>query len=96
VATQHILDPDGRPVVLTPSRWEHIVDKETGHPEMASLQAEVLKAVRAPDSRCLGHEANESWFYRAGAGPSRWIKVVVIYEAGRGSIITAFPRRAYP
>jgi hypothetical protein len=72
------------------------VDLETGHPEMAALQVEVLEAVRAPDCRCLGHEANESWFYRAQVGPSRWIKVVVIYEAGCGSIITAFPRRGYP
>jgi hypothetical protein len=96
VTTLHTLDPNGRTVVLSSSRWEHIIDRGAGHPEMTGLQAEVLEAVRAPDRRQLGHEPNENWFYRAGVGPSQWIKVVVIYEAGRGSIITAFPRRTYP
>lgn len=63
---------------------------------MAKLQFDVLKAVRTPDRRCIGHESNEEWFYREGVGPSRWIKVVVIYEADRGSVITAFPRRSFP
>lgn len=96
MATRQTHDPDGRPVLLSASRWEHIVDRAFGHPEMATLEAEVLAAVRAPDRRRPGHEPNEVWFYRAGAGPSRWIKVVVIYEGSYGSIITAFPRRAYP
>jgi hypothetical protein len=49
-----------------------------------------------PTDVVQGHEENEGWFYKADVGPSRWIKVVVIYEAGRGSIITAFPLRSYP
>lgn len=89
-------DPDGRIVILSPQRWRHIADKDFGHPEMGDLRQEVLEAVRAHDLRRRGREANETWFYRANVGPSRWIKVVVIYEAGRGSIITAFPRRSYP
>lgn len=63
---------------------------------MTKLQFDVLEAVRIPDRRRAGHEPNEEWFYREGVGPSRWIKVVVIYEADRGSVITAFPRRAFP
>jgi len=52
--------------------------------------------MRDPDKFRIGHEPNERWFYRAGTGPSWWIKVVVVYEEERGSIITAFPRRAFP
>lgn len=96
MTTRRTLDPDGRLVVLSASRWEHIVDPTSGHPEMTALEIEILAAVRAPDRRRLGHEPNESWFYRADVGPSQWIKVVVVYEGEYGSIITAFPRRFYP
>jgi hypothetical protein len=96
VIPRRILDPAGRPVVLESSRWAHIIDRSSGHPEMATLETEILEAVRAPDRFRVGHEPNEGWFYRADVGPSQWIKVVVIYEKDCGSIITAFPRRAYP
>jgi len=43
-----------------------------------------------------GPQAGEEWFYRAGAGPSAWMRVVVHYADGQGLIVTAFPRRAYP
>ena len=39
------VDPLGRTAHLTADRWEHIID---GHPEMGSLHAEVLKAIREP------------------------------------------------
>jgi hypothetical protein len=94
--SSEVVDPDGRPVALNCSRWEHIVDRESGHPEMAGLREEVLLAIQKPDRRMPGHESNEEWFYRSNVGPSSWIKVVVIYEEGRGLIITAFPRRAFP
>jgi hypothetical protein len=96
MTTRRTLDPDGRSVFLSASRWEHIVDRGSGHPEMTGLETEILAAVRAPDRRRPGHEPNERWFYRAGVGPSQWIKVVVIYEEECGSIVTAFPRRSYP
>ena len=83
-------------MTLDRERWEHIIDPVDGHPEIASLLAEVLQAVRAPDRRQPGREPNEEWFYLANVGPSRWIKAVVLYEQGRGRIITAFPRRAFP
>jgi hypothetical protein len=36
-------------------------------------------------------------FYLRGAGPSRWLKVVVAFdEDSVGSIRTAFPRRSKP
>lgn len=31
-------DPDGRAVILSRSRWEHIVDLASGHPELAGLK----------------------------------------------------------
>jgi hypothetical protein len=38
----------------------------------------------------------EEWFYVEGAGPSRYLKVVVAFNAGRGTIITGFARRSMP
>jgi hypothetical protein len=86
-------DPDGRPVVLTAERWRHVLD---GHPELALSREAVLAAVRAPDHRRPGREAGEEWCYLATTRPSRWLKVVVLYEGGRGRILTAFPRRSLP
>lgn len=63
---------------------------------MAPFRGEVLRAVEAPDRRLPGRDPAEEWFYLADAGPSRWIKVVVLFEGGNGRIITAFPRRAFP
>ena len=73
--------------------WQHIVDE---HPQLRDERGAILDAVAHPDQRHRGREDDEEWFYRAGSGPSRWIKVVVHYEHGRGTIITAFPRRAFP
>jgi hypothetical protein len=89
-----VADPDGRPVVLTAARWRHVLD---GHPELAPHQDLVLAAIRAPDRRLPGRWPNERWCYLATpAGPSRWLKVVVVYEGERGQVFTAFARRAFP
>jgi hypothetical protein len=86
-------DPDGRRLELTRERWEHTLDR---HPDVEPYQAEILEAVRAPDRRLAGRRKNQEWFYLAGAGPSRWLKVVVAYEGEEGRIITAFARRSMP
>lgn len=58
---------------------------------------EVLRAVRAPTEALPGREPDEEWFYLRDAGPSRWLKVVVLFEGPTtGRIITAFPRRRKP
>lgn len=88
-----VTDPDGRRVELRQEDWDHITE---GHPEMSGLQAEVLRAIKAPDRRRVGHEPNEKWYYLGGVGPSSWIKTVVVFETQDGRIITAFPRRAFP
>jgi hypothetical protein len=87
------LDPDGRLVELTDERWAHIVG---GHPELAPHLFAVVGAIRAPPCRLAGRHDGEEWFYAEGAGPSRFLKVVVAYDGGRGVIITAFARRSMP
>ncbi len=88
-------DPDGTPVELTAERWAHILEPNR-HPELKTYREAVLRTVSTPDRRVEGRAANEQWFFGRGVGPSRWLQVVVGYEAGRGWIITAFARRADP
>ncbi len=89
-----VIDPQGRAVELTRERWAHIVD---GPPELARHQADVLSTVTSPSRQAKGHREGEEWFYHDGAGPSRWLKVVVLYGQGAaGFIVTAFPRRRLP
>jgi hypothetical protein len=86
-------DPDGRRVTLQSSRWEHI---STSHPYLDVEPETIMAVVAAPDERIACRQPAEEWFYRRGAGPTAWIKVVVHYEGDRGIVITAFPRRAFP
>jgi len=80
--------------LLEVGRWEHIVD---GHPELGHIQEEILRAVESPTEIMAGRMADEEWFYLEGAGPSRWLKVVVVFDQqGSGRIITAFGRRRKP
>jgi hypothetical protein len=89
-----VADPLGRTVHLTDERWEHIVD---GHPYMAAHQADVLRAIREPSERIEQARPGQDWFYLEGAGPSRWLKVVVAFdEDSTGRVRTAFPRRSKP
>jgi hypothetical protein len=88
-----VQDPLGRTVLLTHERWTHIA---TRHPEISELEADVLEAVRAPDTTMPGRQPNEAWNYRQTAAPSTWLKVVVAYVEGRGHIVTAFARRTMP
>jgi len=90
-----VVDPDGRRVELTVERWQHIIRLD-GHPELTGFQADVLRTVQAPDKRRTAPRSNEQWFFVRDAGPSRWLQVVVAYEAGRGFIVTAFGRRQDP
>lgn len=89
-------DPDGHRVELTSERWWHIVDERTGHPELAEHQTAILRAVERPDAIRSGRRSNERWYFLRGAGPSRWLQVVVAYEGDRGWIVTAFGRRRDP
>ena len=88
-----VLDPDERRVELTRDRWAHIVG---GHPELRAHRADVMRALGAPTVRMPGRGSGEEWFYLEGAGPSRYLKVVVRFRGDRGHVITAFARRSMP
>lgn len=91
---QTIRDREGREVLLSPERWQHIV---SGHPEIEVYEQEVRRAVESPTTALPGREPGEEWLYLEGTGPSRWLKVVVVFDsAERGRIITAFARRRKP
>ncbi len=86
-------DPDGRKVELPIDNWLHILEI---HTELRVEAEAIVDVVRDPEHAIGGRTAGERWYYRGGAGPSWWIKVVVHYEHGHGRIVTAFPRRAFP
>jgi hypothetical protein len=86
-------DPDGRTVELTEERWGHITER---HPEISAFEDSVLRAVRSPDQRTAGRQANEEWYYLKTDAPSNWLKVVVAYAEGRGHIVTAHARSSMP
>jgi hypothetical protein len=88
-------DPLGRKVQLTEERWNHIVE---GHPYMAPFRADVMRAIEEPTHRIEQPRPDQDWFYLQGAGPSRWLKVVVAFDEDSiiGSVRTAFPRRSKP
>lgn len=88
-----VVDPDGHRVDLDLGRWQHI---EHEHPELAGSLSLVLRAVEEPSHRRAGRTPDEQWYYLSGVGPSRWIRVVVLYATGRGRIITTFARRRIP
>lgn len=91
---QNVVDPHGRTVHLTDERWAHIIRR---HPYMDAFQAGVLEAITSPTEIVRGPRPDQDWYYRQGAGPSHWLKVVVAYdEHNTGSIRTAFPRRSKP
>lgn len=84
-------DPSGRTVHMSGERWKHIID---GHPELAGCHADLLRAIVEPSEVIRDSRPGEDWYYLAGAGPSRWLKVVV--SSRTREVITAFPRRRKP
>lgn len=86
-------DADGRRIVLSAERWLHILED---HEELAHELEGILHGISMPVLRRPGRWPGEEWFYLAGPGPTRFVKVVVHFERGEGWIVTAFPRRAFP
>lgn len=87
------VDPDGRRVRLTRSRWAHIKEE---HPDLASHLRDIMAAVREPDDRRPGRVPGEEWFFAEGAGPGPWLRAVVHYEGGEGWLVTAHVQRTPP
>jgi hypothetical protein len=88
-------DPDGARVVLLARVWHDKVLRD--HSELDGYLSDVLRTVQAPDhiepdpvyelrTRC----------HLRGAGPSRWLLVVVSYEQEPARIISAFGNRKDP
>lgn len=88
-----VREPRGRTVRLTTERWSHVLD---GHPELEPFLDEVRRAVESPEVVREGRQPGEEWFLLGGAGPSRWLQVVVAFGEMDGHIVTAFGRRRVP
>jgi hypothetical protein len=91
---EKLRDRQDREVTLSPARWQHIV---SAHPEIEAYATDIRRAVEAPTAVVAGREPDEEWLYLGEAGPSRWLKVVVVFDnADQGRIITSFARRRKP
>jgi hypothetical protein len=89
------IDPAGARVVLDPRVWNEKIVRD--HPEVASHKDEALRAVSAPDHIAPDPaSADRKRFYLRGAGPSRWLLVVVSYEQTPARIISVFANRKDP
>ncbi len=89
-----VRDRRGREVILAEERWSHIRER---HPELdeewvlAGLRRELVE----PYEIHYWPDRNEEWHYLKKVGPSRWLKVVVVWDdPEHGRIITMFPRRS--
>lgn len=88
-------DPRGVRVVVSEALWRGKILRD--HPELASHLADVLRAIAEPD-RVLPDPVYEDRrrHYLRGAGPSRWLLVVVSYEQEPARVISAFGNRKDP
>jgi hypothetical protein len=78
--------PAGEAVVLTAIGWRHILD---GHSEMEIYRAEILETVASPHLVLDDPELGRKRFHRFGAGPSRWLRVIVDFNQCPALIVTA-------
>lgn len=88
-------DPVGERVVVLADLWEDKILRD--HPELASHLHDVLRAIAAPDHVLADpvYEGRRRHYLR-GAGPSRWLLVVVSYEQELARVISAFGNRKDP
>jgi hypothetical protein len=88
-------DPEGNRVVIPADIWRGKVLES--HPALSPRLREVLRAIYAPDLILPdpGFKERRNHYLR-GAGPSRWLFVVLSYEQEPVRLISAFPRRKDP
>jgi hypothetical protein len=88
-------DPEGKRVVISTDVWRGKVLRD--HPALSPHLRDVLRAIYAPDL-VLPDAVNSQrrLQYLRGAGPSRWLQVVLSYEQEPVRLVTAFPRRKDP
>lgn len=88
-------DPAGVRVVLEDHVWAQKIVRD--HPEVGAHRADALRAVSVPDHVAQDpSSADRRRFYLRGAGPSRWLLVVVSYEQTPARIISVFANRKDP
>ena len=87
------VDHLGRPIELTEEGWAHIIEE---HSELAVHLKSIMHALEQPTIHRRGRDANESWYFLAGAGPARWLHVVVHFFGDEGRVTTAFGRSHLP
>jgi hypothetical protein len=82
-------DSSGARVVLTTAVWRDKIVRD--HPEIVKDLPAVLRGVSNPDHAVPdpSFEARTRYYAR-GAGPSRWLLVVVSYEQVPARIVSAF------
>jgi hypothetical protein len=88
-------DQNGERVVLRTELWRGKILRD--HPEMIGHLADVLRAVGEPDL-VVGDPMykDRRRHYLRGAGPSRWLLVVVSYGQEPARVISAFGNRKDP
>jgi len=86
-------DPWGGRVVLTSAGWGHIID---GHAEISPFLDCVLHAVREPDVITPDPHRGRWRYWQSGVGPSRWLYVVVDWNAAEPYVVTAYGKRKDP
>lgn len=88
-------DLEGVRVVVPAELWRDKILRD--HPELALHLDGVLRAVAEPD-RVLPDPVykRRRRHYLRGAGPSRWLLVVVSYEQEPARVISAFGNRKDP
>jgi hypothetical protein len=88
-------DPAGVRVVVPAELWRDKILR--GHPELAPHLDDVLRAISEPD-QILDDPVYERRrrHYLRGAGPSRWLLVVLSYEQEPARVISAFGNRKDP
>jgi len=81
---------DGTRVVLFEDTWvAHVLDRETGHPELEPHLNVVIEAIGDPDHRESDPRPARERFYKHGVGPSVWLMVVVDFNREPARIVTA-------
>lgn len=85
-----VVEPEGRPVVLTERAWTHI---RSAHPELAPYERTVLETIMHPVERGLDERPGRERYVRRDVGPSRFLTVVVEFADDEGVVVTAFGHR---
>jgi hypothetical protein len=63
---------------------------------MRAHRAAILTAVSAPDDRGPDPRSGRERFYRRDVGPSRWLFVVIDFNAVPARVVTAYGHRKDP